>query len=198
MRNTICLRGEEIRAGGRADNLAQMKDEIVFLQPLRGIGLDQRGSGTLEFFLDDASRQTFKVGIPNPTAGKLDQVVPVAGEGQLENHADHAIVEVFDLTLQALAAFEDQRFEDFFHRRTLEPHVSGSHVLKAGVNGARAEDVAKLVEANLFADIELDHYQDGAAEGRVREFDGDQGRKRLVGNFADGRRGDNGFAIHDP
>jgi len=57
--------------------------------------------------------------------------------------------------------------------------------------------VAKLVEANLLADVELDHYQNGAAEGCVRKFDGDQGRERLVGNFADGWRGDNGFAIHD-
>jgi hypothetical protein len=33
-------------------------------------------------------------------------------------------------------------------------------VFEAGVDGACAQDLAKLVEANLFADVELDQDQD--------------------------------------
>ncbi len=116
------LRREDIGGGGCAGNLAQVEDEIVLLQPLGGVRLDQRGSGALQFLLHDASCQALEVGVPNPAAGELHQLVPVAGKGQLEDHADHAVVEILDVALQALAAFKNQRFEDLFNRRTL---VSG-------------------------------------------------------------------------
>ena len=91
--------------------------------------------------------------------------MPVAGKRQFEDHADYAVVEIFDLALQALAAFQNQWFQDFFYRRTLEADVARSHVFEAGVDGAGAEDVAQLVKANLFADVELDHDQNRAAKG---------------------------------
>ena len=174
-----------------------MEDEIVFLQPLGGVRLDQRGSGALEFFLDDAGGEALEVGVPHPAAGKLDEFVPVAGKGQLEDHADHAVVEVFDLALQALAAFEDQRLEGFLNRRTLEANVSGSHMLKAGVDGARAEDSAKFIEPNFFANVELDQHQDGAAQLSAR---GGLAATRVgrasAGTLPIGWRGDCGFMIH--
>ena len=174
-----------------------MEDEIVFLQPLGGIGLDQRRSGALEFLLDDAGGQALEVGVPNPAAGKLDQLVPVAGEGQLEDHADHAVVEILDVALQAFAAFEDQRFEDFFHRRTLVTDVAGSEVLEAGIGGAGTQDLAQLVEANLLANVELDKNQHGAGQGGVRRLGRHQSGQGLGGNLAYDRGGDSGFAVHD-
>src|SRR5580700_2572558 len=105
LRNAICLRCQQVRARGGPCNLPQMEDEIVFLQPLGGVRLDQRGGRTLKFLLDDASGEALKVGIPNPATGKLDQLVPVAREWKLEDHADHAVIEVFNLSLEALATF---------------------------------------------------------------------------------------------
>ena len=173
-----------------------MEDEIVFLQPLGGIGFDDRGGGEFELLLDDAGGQALEVGVPDPAAGELDELVPIAGKGELEDHADDTVVEIFDLALQALAAFENQRLEGFFHRRALKADVAGSHVLEAGIDGARAEDAAKIVEADLLADIELDHDKNGAAEGSVVRSGRDERRQGLGGNFANGGRRDCGFVLH--
>src|SRR5437879_3119671 len=115
-----------------------MEDEVVLLQPFGGVGFDQRGADAFEFLLDDASGQTLEVGVPNPAAGKLDQLFPIAREGQFEDYADYAVVKIPDVTLQALAALKDKRLEDFFDRRTLVADVAGSEVFEAGIGGARA------------------------------------------------------------
>src|SRR5258708_23932497 len=133
-----------------------MEDEVVLLEPVSGVGLDERGGGAVEFLFDDASGQALEVGVPDPATGELDQLVPVAGEGQFEDHADHSVVEILDVALQAFAAFENEGFEDLLDRGTLVADVSGSEVLEAGISSACAEDLPELVEANLFADVELD------------------------------------------
>jgi high-affinity K+ transport system ATPase subunit B len=61
---------------------------------------------------------------------------------------------------------KDKRLEGFFHGRTLKTDVAGSHVLEAGINGAGAEDTAKIVETDLFADVKLNHYRSGTAVAR--------------------------------
>jgi hypothetical protein len=114
----------------------------------------------------------------------LDEVVPIAGKGQLEDHADYTVVEILDVALEAFAAFEDQGFEDFFYRGTLEADVARGDVFEAGIGSARAEDLAELVEANLFAYVELDQDQDRAAEGSVGGFGGHQSGQGLGGDFA--------------
>src|ERR1700679_3085231 len=60
---------------------------------------------------------------------------------------------------------EGERFEDLLEGRALVLNVGWS-LLEAGLGGAGSEDVAENVEANLFADVELNQDQDGAAEGR--------------------------------
>ena len=143
--------------------------------------------------LDDAGGEAFEVGVPNPAAGELDELIPVAGEGQLEDHADHAVVEILDVALQALAAFEDEGFEGLFDRRALEADVAGSEVLEAGIGGAGAEDLAELVEANLFADVELDQNQDRAGQGGVGRLGRHQSGQGFGGNFADALALEGGF-----
>src|ERR1700688_4900073 len=173
-----------------------MEDEIVFLQPLGFVRLDQRGSGALQFLLDDAGGEAFEVRVPDPAAGKLYQLVPVAGKRQLEDHADHAVIEVLDVSLKALTAFEDKGFEGLFDRRTLVANVSGGEVLEAGVDGAGAKNAAKLVEANFLANVKLDHHQHGAAEGGGGWLGGYQSGQSLGGNLAD-CGGGCGFEIHE-
>ena len=123
----------------------------------------ERGSGALELLPDDARGQLLEVGVGGPAAGEFDERVPVAGEGQLEDEADDAVVVVLDLSGEALAAFEDQRLEGLLDRRALVADVGGS-LLEAGLGGAGWEDLAELVEADLFADVELDQDQDRSAQ----------------------------------
>ena len=124
------------------------------------VELDQRGTGALDLLFDDLLGEAGEVGVPNPAAGQANQRVPIAGKGQLEDDAQHAVVVVLDLDVETLAAFENQRLDRLDDRRTLEADVSGSGVLEAGLLAARAEDVAEVVEADLFADVELDQDQD--------------------------------------
>ncbi len=90
----------------------------------------------------------------------MDQLVPVAGERELEDHADYAVIEIPDVALESLATFKNQRLEGFFDWRALVADVAGSEMPEAGVGGAGAENLAELVEANFFADVELDQDQD--------------------------------------
>ena len=61
----------------------------------------------LELLRDHARSELFEGGVGSPTAGKLDESVPGAGEGQLEDQADYAVIVVLDLAFEALAGFED-------------------------------------------------------------------------------------------
>src|SRR5580658_8554829 len=108
-----------------------MEDEIVLLQPFGGVRLDQSWSGVLEFLLDDAGGEGFEVRVPDPAAGKLDQLVPVTGKGKLEDHAYHAVVEVLDIALQLFAALENKGIESLFDRRTLVADVSRGEMFEA-------------------------------------------------------------------
>jgi hypothetical protein len=48
--------------------------------------------------------------------------------------------------------------------------------------------VAEFVEANFFADVELNQNQDGAAEWGAGRLGRDQSGQGFYGNFADGWR----------
>src|SRR6266516_3190332 len=74
-----------------AGNLAHVEDEIVFVQPVF-VGLDQGGAGAVELLPDDFLREAGKVGVPDPAAGQADEPIPVAGEGEFEDHAEDAVV----------------------------------------------------------------------------------------------------------
>ena len=147
----------------RSVRLVFVRFDQIRLDPIR---LDQGGRGAFEFLTDDAGGERFEVGVGGPAAGKLNERVPAAGERKFENEADDSVVVVLDLALEALSAVEDEGLERFLDGRTLVADVSGSLMLEAGLGGAGSEDVAELVEADLFADVELDQDQDGAAEGR--------------------------------
>ncbi len=170
-----------------------MEDEVVLLQPLAGIRLHESRGGVFELLFDHARGQLFEVRVGRPAAGELDELVPVAGERQLEDQADDAVIVVLDLTFEALAAVEDQRVESFFDGRTLVANVSRSLVLEAGFGGAGSEDLAELVKTDLFADVELDQDQNRPTQGcRSRQL----GRRRgVVGDQAADHRGCE-FAIH--
>src|ERR1700685_3728573 len=118
-------------------------------------------------------------------------MLPVAGEWEFEDQADDAVIVVLYLTFEALAAFEDERFEAFFDGGALEANVFGSLVFEAGFGGAGSEELAEFVELDLFADVELDQGEDGALE----RSGGGAGRQgvELVG---DGGRGGLEWAVH--
>ena len=149
-----------------------MEDEVVLLQPaVLVVGLDQGGSGALEFLADYAAGQIFEVGVRGPAGGEFDQLLPVAGERELEDQADYAVVVILDLSGEALAGVEDQGLERLLDGRALVADV-GWGFFETGLGGAGSDDLAEGVEADLFADVELDQDQDGAAEraggGRLR------------------------------
>src|ERR1700739_1366481 len=130
-----------------------MEDEVVFVQPVV-VGLDQRGAGAFELLLDDLLREAGEVGVPNPATGEANERVPVAGEWQLENHAEHTVVAALDLGVETLSHFEHQRLDALDHRRALIADVSRGGVLETSFLTARAEDLAQRVEADLFANVE--------------------------------------------
>jgi hypothetical protein len=146
---------QEIVGGGLSLNLADVEDEVVLLQPVvLVIGLDQGGGGALQLLADYAAGQLFEVGVGGPVGGELDQFLPVAGEGELEDQADYAVVVVLDLSGEALAGVEDQGLESFFDWGALVANVGGS--FETGLGGAGSDDLTEGVEADLFADVELD------------------------------------------
>ena len=145
-----------------------MEDEVVLLQPFAlVVGLDQGGRGAFELLLDDARGELFEVGVGDPAAGEFDESLPAAGEGEFEHEADDAVVVVLDLAVEALAGVEHQGLEGLLDGRALVADVGGS-LLEAGFGGAGAEDLAEFVEADLFADVELDQDQDRAVQGSLR------------------------------
>src|SRR6266849_9273601 len=62
----------------------------------------------------------------------------------------------------------------------------------------RVARLSELVEANIFADVELDQDEHGAAQGSVRGLGGDEGGQGLGRDFAYRWGGDCEFAIHEP
>src|SRR5712692_4971439 len=143
-----------------------MEDEVVFAKPLR-IRLDQRRCCSLQLLSRDAGRVAFKVHIPHPAAAQTDQRVPVPREGQFENHAQHAIVVVLDLSFQTFTTFQNQRFNRLDDRGPLVANVAWSRMLEAGLlEGPRTENLAELIEPDLLAHVELNQHQDGAVKRR--------------------------------
>src|SRR5262249_52958991 len=172
--------------------LAHVEDEVVLVQPVF-IGLDQGWSSTLQLPLDNLGRQTRKVSVPNPPAGKANQGLPVTGERQLENHAENAVVVVLDLTVEALTAVENQRLNRFHYRGSLVLHVPWGRVFEAGFCRAGSEDLPKFVEPNLFGDVKLDQDQNRPMQGGIHcAHGGCLELKGLLSKFRDGR-----FAFHD-
>ena len=116
-----------------------------------------------------------------PAAGELHQVVPIAGERQLEHQADHAVVVILDLSVEAFTGFEDQGLDRLLNRRALVANVAGGMVLEAGIDRPGAKDLAQVVEANLFANIKLDQDQGRPVERRRGLTDMGLGGVRLAG-----------------
>jgi hypothetical protein len=83
-----------------------MDDEIVFLEPFGSVRVEDSGSGTLEFLLDDAGGETLEVGVRPPAAGELNEFVPFAGERKFKHHADYTVVKIFDFALRAVTTLE--------------------------------------------------------------------------------------------
>jgi len=142
------------------------------LQPaVLAVTLDQGGSGALEFLADYAAGQIFEVGVRGPAGGEFDQFLPVAGEREFEDQADDAVIVILDLSGEALAGVEDQGLERLLDGRPLVANV-GWGFFETGLGSAGSDDVAEGVEADLFADVELNQDQDGTAKragsGRLR------------------------------
>lgn len=156
--------GDELRGGGGAGDLAEVEDEVVLGEPV-GVGFVERGAGALETLADDEGGVSGEVDVPDPAGGEGDEALPVGGEGELEDDGEDAVVVVLDLGAEALAAVEDERFDGFDDGRALVADVAGSGVFERRLrDGGGAEDMAELVEANLFADVELEKDEDGAGE----------------------------------
>jgi hypothetical protein len=79
--------------------------------------------------------------------------------------ADYAIVVVLDLAVQPFAAFEDNGAGRFDDGRALVANVAGRRMLECRLpDRVSAEKLAKTVQVNLFAYIELQKGVDGARE----------------------------------
>src|SRR5580698_2534775 len=107
LRNVVSLRCQQIVGRGGAIDFAYMKDEVVFLQPFTFVRLHQRRRRPLQFLPDDSRRESFKIAVRGPSAGKLHQRFPTARERQFEYQADDAVIVVLDFALKQLAALED-------------------------------------------------------------------------------------------
>jgi hypothetical protein len=70
-------------------------------------------------------------------------------------------------------------------------------VFEAGIGGAGSKDLAELVKANFFANIELNQHQHRTAEGGIRRLGGNQRGQRFGGDLTYGWSGDGEFIIHD-
>ena len=122
LRDASALGGAQLVGGGRTGNLPDVEDEVVLAQPLR-IRLHQGRGRPLQFLADDAGRVLLKVDVPDPAAAQANQGVPVAGKGQLEDHAQDAVVVILDLPFEPLAAVQNQRLDRLDHRRPLIANV---------------------------------------------------------------------------
>ncbi len=99
----------------------------------------------------------------------MDEAFPVAGKSELVDDADDAVVVVLDFAFEPLAAAQHQRLERPDHRRPLVAHVGRHRVLDFGLlHGARVHGLLQLVEAQLFAHVELNEDKDRAAECGLR------------------------------
>src|SRR5271169_214125 len=147
-------------------DVTHVEDEVIFVQPTV-VKLDQSRARAFDLLFDDLLREAGEIGVPNPTAGEADQRVPVASKGQLEDHAEHAVIVVLDLDVEPFAAFEDQRLDRFDHWRTLETDVPRSRMLEASLLPPSSEDVAQGVELDLLANVELDQHQHRPLQGLV-------------------------------
>src|SRR5262249_9458131 len=117
-------------------------------------------------FAGDTRGMGREVDIPDPTASQAHQGVPVAGKRKLEDDTQHAIVVILDLAVEALSAVEHQRIDGFDHRRPLVADVARGWVLERGLlQGASAENLAKLVQVDLLADVELNQDEDRPMNG---------------------------------
>ena len=76
-----------------------------------------------QFLPHDRLHPQREIHVPHPAAGQPHQRLPVAGKRKLVNDANHPVVVVLDLSFQALATLQQQRFQGPHHRRPLVAHV---------------------------------------------------------------------------
>jgi len=67
-----------------------------------------------------------------PSGCEMDEAFPIAGEGELVDDADDAVIVVLDFAFEAFAAAEEQGFERLGHGRPLVAHIGGHEVLDFG------------------------------------------------------------------
>src|ERR1700680_2351776 len=110
----------------------------------------------------------FEVDIPDPAAAQAHQRVPIAGKRQLEDHAQHSVVVILDLSLEPLSALQNQLFGRRDHWGSLVPNVGRSGVLEVGLlQRARAKKLPQLVKTNFLANVELDEDENRAVQRRL-------------------------------
>ena len=126
------MRMAEIGGGRRSRYLPNMEDEVVLIQPVV-VGLNQCGFCPLQLLPGDAGGVAFKVYLPDPATGQLNQRVPVARKRKLKHDAQDAVIVVLDLALQPFAALQNQRLDRLHDRRTLIAHVARRRVLEGGL-----------------------------------------------------------------
>src|SRR4051812_44862249 len=109
----------------------------------------------------------FKVDVPNPPTAQPDQRVPVSRKWQLENHAEHAVIVILDLSFQPLPSFQNQRLDWFDHGRTLIPNVPRRGMFEARLlQRPCPKDLAQLIELDLLTNVELDKHQNRPTQGK--------------------------------
>src|SRR5712692_4021898 len=95
--------------------------------------------------------------------GNIDQGSPISLERKIKDKAYDPVVVIFDCPLDGFVLLNRKWFHRLDHRQTNKLDVFvGRVLLQALPNTSRAEDIAKTVEINLFADIEEVQNQDFA------------------------------------
>ena len=100
-----------------------------------------------------------EIRVPHPASTQLYQRVPISRKGQFEDETDYAVIVVLNLALEALPRFEHQRLQGFDYRGPLVTNVGWGGILEAGFESACTEYFSKLIQADLFADVELHENQ---------------------------------------
>ena len=90
-----------------------------------------------------------------------------SAKGSSKIKTQHAVIVVFDLALEPLAAFEHQRLHRLDDRRPLVAHIAGGAVLQAWLlNRSGTNQLLQSVQANRLAHVELQQHQHGSAQNR--------------------------------
>src|SRR5580698_8945672 len=154
----------EVGGAGAIESFAHVKDEIVLAEPFF-IRLDHRAGDALQPLANDRLDARGEVDVPDPAAGEVDEILPVARKRKLIDDAGHAVVVVLDLSFQLFSRLKNERFERRDDGRPLVAHIRRRRVLHARLlHGARVDGLLQPIQQNLFADVKLNQHEHGAAQ----------------------------------